>query len=200
MIRRAAMLTAVAVLGFGTAALSAPQHQPPKHRKPAKHCKRHRHHRKCTPARHKPKPQPGRPTKPNPPANSGTTTTTGVTTSAPATTTSTTTPTPTGPLPSRLEVDENDQGQAPQPYSLWPSHNPVAAGNVQFNVYNFGEDPHTFAIVDSGGHQLAFAHVPRFQPQTAVPVSATLAPGTYTLECTLPGHVGLGMVSTLTVK
>jgi plastocyanin len=97
-------------------------------------------------------------------------------------------------------VDENDQGQAPQPYSLFPSHNPVAAGQVQFNVYNFGEDPHTFAIVDSGGHQLAFAHVPANQPGTAVPVSASLAPGTYTLECTLPGHVGLGMVATLTVR
>jgi plastocyanin len=109
-------------------------------------------------------------------------------------------PTPSGPLPGRLEVDENDQGQPPQPYSLWPSHNPVAAGRVQFNVYDFGQDPHTFAVVNSGGHQLAFARVPANQPETAVPVSVSLPPGTYTLECTLPGHARLGMVATLTVR
>jgi plastocyanin len=124
---------------------------------------------------------------PNPPTS----------TTTAATTTSTT---PTAPLPSRLEVDENDQGQPPQPYSLWPSHNPVAAGKVQFNVYNFGQDPHTFAIVDSGGRQLAYARALANQPQTAVSLSVELPAGTYTLECTLSGHASLGMVATLTVK
>ena len=189
MIRRAVVLAVAAALGFGTAALSAPHHASPKHHRPAKKkCHRHHHRRRC-PGRHKPKPKPKpKPPKPTPTTTAGTTTTTPTSTA------------PSGPLASRLEVDENDQGQAPQPYSLYPSHNPVAAGQVQFNVYNFGEDPHTFAIVDSGGHQLAFAHVPANQPGTAVPISASLAPGTYTLECTLPGHVGLGMVATLTVK
>ena len=70
----------------------------------------------------------------------------------------------------RQEQRANDQGDPPQPYSLRPSYNPVAAGVVQFNVYNFGQDPHTFAVVDSGGHRLAFAHAPANQSQTAVPV------------------------------
>lgn len=163
-----------AVLGLATAAVSAPRSHP------AKRCHRRRHHRRCTP-RH-PKPPKPKPPKPKPPGSPPTT------------------PSPSGPLPSRLEVDENDQGQPPQPYSLRPSHNPVASGAVQFNIYNFGQDPHTFAILDSGGHQLAFAEVPADQPQTSVPVTAHLPPGTYRLECTLPGHASLGMVATLTVK
>ncbi len=171
-IRWTVVLIVAAALGFGTAALSAPKHHP------AKRCHRKHHRRRCTRRHH--------PTNP--------------TTSATATSPTGTTTAPTGPLPSRLEVDENDQGQPPQPYSLWPSHNPVAAGNVQFNIYNFGQDPHTFAVVDSSGHQLAFARVPANQPQTAVPVSVSLPPGRYTLECTLSGHASLGMVATLTVR
>jgi hypothetical protein len=104
------------------------------------------------------------------------------------------------PLPRRLEVDENDQGQLPLPYSLRPSHNPVGTGTVQFNVYNFGQDDHTFAVADASGHQFAHVDVPANQPGNAVPVNITLPPGTYTLECTLQGHAALGMVATLTVK
>ncbi|HUZ29254.1 MAG TPA: sulfocyanin-like copper-binding protein [Solirubrobacteraceae bacterium] len=178
MIRWAALLTVALALGFGTAALSAPHHRP------AKRCHRQRHHRRCPPPRHKPRPKPGKPT------SIGTTTTPVTTPAPPATTT-----TPTGPLPSRLEVDENDQ-----PYSLFPSHDPVAAGVVKFNLYNFGQDDHTFAVVDSHGNWLAFAKVPANQPQTAVPVGVNLPAGRYTLECTLPGHANLGMVASLTVR
>lgn len=103
-------------------------------------------------------------------------------------------------MPRRLEIDENDQGELPKPYSLIPSHNPVAHGKVQFNVYNFGEDSHTFAIVDSKHHRRAFVTVPASQPDTAVPVSVKLARGTYVLECTLSGHAHLGMRATLAVK
>jgi hypothetical protein len=178
LIRWAALLTVALALGFGTAALSAPHHRP------AKRCHRQRHHRRCPPPRHRPKP------KPKPKPGQPTSTTTVTTPPPPATTT-----TPTGPLPSRLEVDENDQ-----PYSLFPSHDPVAAGVVKFNLYNFGQDDHTFAVVDSHGHWLAFAYVPANQPQAAVPVSVNLPAGTYTLECTLPGHANLGMVNSLTVR
>jgi plastocyanin len=190
-IRWAALISVALALGFGTAVLAAP------HKHPAKRCHRQHHHkRRCTP-RHKPKPKPKpKPGKPTPTTTTGTTTTTVTTTTTPPPTTTS----PSGPLPSRLEVDENDQGDPPQPYSLRPSYNPVAAGVVQFNVYNFGQDPHTFAVVDSGGHRLAFAHAPANQSQTAVPVSANLAPGTYKLECTLSGHASLGMVATLTVR
>jgi plastocyanin len=104
-------------------------------------------------------------------------------------------------LPRRLEVDENDQGQPPQPFSLTPSHNPVGAGTVQFNVYNFGQDPHRFAVVDSAGNQVGnTVDVPANQPGTAVAVSVNLPPGIYTLECTLQNHAALGMRATLVIK
>jgi uncharacterized cupredoxin-like copper-binding protein len=129
------------------------------------------------------------------------TTTTGTTTTGTTTTTTTTTGTTTpAPLPSRLEVDENDLGQLPQPYSLVPSHDPVASGSVQFNVYNFGQDDHTFAIQNAAKHQLAFAKVPAGQSQSAVQVKVLLAPGKYLLLCTLAGHDTLGMRATLTVQ
>ncbi len=121
-------------------------------------------------------------------------TTTGPSSTNPGTTTPTTT-NPTG-LASRLEVDENDTPS----YSLAPSHNPVAAGKLTFNVYNFGQDDHTFAVLDSAQHELAYAAVPAGQSQTAVTVNASLPAGTYTLECTLPGHAALGMKATLTVQ
>jgi plastocyanin len=71
---------------------------------------------------------------------------------------------------------------------------------VQFNVYNFGQDAHTFAVIDASGQELAFAQLPADQPDTAVPVSVNLPPGTYTLECTLQNHAMLGMRATLVVR
>jgi plastocyanin len=102
--------------------------------------------------------------------------------------------------PRRLEVDENDQGLMPTPYSLRPSHNPVGAGKVEFNVYNFGQDAHTFAVIDAGGRERAFVNVPAGLPAPDVPVTVRLRPGTYTLECTLQDHARLGMRAKLTVR
>ena len=93
-------------------------------------------------------------------------------------------------------MDENDTPS----YSLAPSHNPVGTGTVTFNVYNFGQDDHTFAVEDAKHNDLAYVNVPAGQPQAAVTVNAQLAPGTYTLLCTLPNHAALGMKATLTVQ
>jgi plastocyanin len=192
--------------GAGTARARAgvrPHATPKRH---ARSCRRRRRHRRC------PRSAQGRrksvahtPATTTTPSTTPATTVTSTapppgTTTAVATTTTGPTTTAPAPLPSRLEVDENDLGSQPRPYSLYPTHNPVAAGTVEFNVYNFGQDPHTFAIEDSKHHQLAFADVPANQPQTAVQVSATLAPGHYTLLCTLTGHAALGMQATLLVK
>jgi plastocyanin len=186
-----------ATIGSATATPRRPA-QPPRRCNPRG---RHRcppaHHtiQHCRPRRHHPCPKPHkRRTKQHAGA---TKTTPGPRTVATAPTSPTVATTPV--LPSRLEVDENDQGVGPQPYSLTPSHDPVAAGTVQFNVYNFGQDDHTFAVKNAGGQQVAFVDVPANQSQTAVPVSLSLPPGHYTLECTLAGHAGLGMRATLTV-
>lgn len=183
-------LAAGATLGgaIGSSASTTPKRKAPacrprpRHRcrPPRKRCRPRPHHR-CPVLKRK----------------THTTTTTTTTTSTTATSTTTT----STALPSRLEVDQNDQGQLPLPYSMRPSHDPVAAGQVQFNVYNFGQDAHTFAIVDPSGRQIsASVDLPAGAPETAVQLTTNLAPGTYTLECTLPGHAKLGMIATLTVK
>jgi uncharacterized cupredoxin-like copper-binding protein len=98
------------------------------------------------------------------------------------------------PLPTRLAVDE-------QEWSLVPTHDPVAAGPVQFNVTNYGMDQHDMAIVDQSGQIVAQTAL--IDPQGSATLTANLQPGTYTLECTLFGnheHYNLGMHATLTVQ
>jgi plastocyanin len=192
-----------------SAATAASAHGKPRHGMARSHCVRWHvrgHRRVCVrrrPVRHLGAPGKGTQTTPG----SGQTTTGGGTgaggtggTGAGGTTTgggTTTTTTGPPPLPSRLAVDEYEVPS----YRLHPSHNPVAAGTVEFNVYNFGMDPHTFAIHDAQGHQIGgVADVPANQPNTAVVVTADLAPGTYTLLCTLANHAQLGMQATLTVQ
>ena len=182
-------LAAGATLGgaIGSSASTTPKRKAPacrprpRHRcpPPRKRCRPRRHHR-CPVLKRK----------------THTTTTTTTTTSTTATSTTTT----STALPSRLEVDQNDQGQLPLPYSMRPSHDPVAAGQVQFNVYNFGQDAHTLVIFSRAHRRLAFVQAPANQPDVAVPVSVKLAPGRYTLECTLPGHASLGMRAVLVVR
>jgi hypothetical protein len=195
--------------GLPTAATAASAHGKTRHGTARRHCTRWHvrgHQRVCVRRRrvhHVGAPGKGTPTTPG----SGQTTTggrtgaggtggtgAGGTTTGAGTTTTTTTP---PPLPSRLAVDEYEVPS----YRLHPSHNPVAAGTVEFNVYNFGMDPHTFAIHDAQGHQIGgVADVPANQPNTAVVVTANVAPGTYTLLCTLSNHAQLGMQATLTVQ
>jgi hypothetical protein len=101
---------------------------------------------------------------------------------------------PIDPLACRLEVDEAE-------WSLVASHNPVAAGNVQFNISNYGQDQHDMAIVDANGNIIAQTGL--IDPQRTAALTADLPPGTYTLECTLFGHhehYNLCMHATLTVQ
>ncbi|GAC1438638.1 MAG: hypothetical protein NVSMB51_14910 [Solirubrobacteraceae bacterium] len=119
----------------------------------------------------------------------------------PSTTTATTTstgPAPPPPLPSYLGVDEFDGLTGSKPFSLQPTHNPVAAGTVTFTVENLGMDGHTFAIDDAASHQV-LAPV-AVASQTAVTVSAALTPGSYTLYCSLTGHAAAGMSASLSVQ
>ena len=128
-------------------------------------------------------------------AHSSTTTatTTSAQTSPPGGPPTQTTPTGPAPLPSRLEVDE-------QEWSVVPTHDPVAAGTVQFNVANYGQDQHDLAVVAPDGQIVAQTGL--IDPQGTATLTASLAPGTYTLECTLFGHhehYSLGMHATLVV-
>ncbi|MDQ6775212.1 MAG: plastocyanin/azurin family copper-binding protein [Actinomycetota bacterium] len=59
-------------------------------------------------------------------------------------------------------------------------------------------DQHDLAIVDSNGQTVAQTAV--LDSGSSVTLSVTLAPGTYTLECTLLDHASIGMRTTLAVQ
>jgi plastocyanin len=98
---------------------------------------------------------------------------------------------PPPPLPRRLAVDENE-------YTVFPSRNPVAAGDVEFNVNNFGQDDHDLTITN-GTNQFGQVFV---AAGTSARLTATLPPGTYKLYCSLLNglHDGYGMHAALTVQ
>jgi plastocyanin len=95
-------------------------------------------------------------------------------------------------LPLRLGVDEVE-------YRVTPSRTVVGAGNVQFNVHNFGEDQHDLAIARDG---VIGVQTPLIDSQGTATVTADLSPGTYRLYCTLFGgqHDAWGMNATITVQ
>jgi plastocyanin len=77
----------------------------------------------------------------------------------------------------------------------------LAAGTIHFNVYNFDQDPHTFAVEDSNGQQVGSTiAIAAGNPGTPVTLTVDLPPGTYTLYCTLPQHAAEGMQTTIVVK
>jgi plastocyanin len=97
---------------------------------------------------------------------------------------------PPAPLPRRLGVDEKE-------YSVYPTHNPVRSGRVEFHVTNFGMDAHDFSIRNTAGSVLS--STPLGSGEKAI-VTVKLAPGQYTLFCSLPDHEALGMHARLTVR
>jgi hypothetical protein len=106
-------------------------------------------------------------------------------TPAPAQTpTPTQTPPPTYPSRTRVVLQE---------WSVTSSYIVMKAGALEFNVDNLGEDDHNLSIK---GRDDTVAVPPGGSDQLDV----TLAPGTYTLYCSLPGHEDAGMRTTLTVK
>jgi len=71
------------------------------------------------------------------------------------------------------------------------------AGSDTFDFTNDSPIPHNFTIKTSSGQTVAAT--PTFSGGTKS-VTASLKPGTYTFECTVPGHAQGGMKGTLTVK
>ncbi len=132
-----------------------------------------------------------------PGAGPATTTTTVQTSTTQTTTTSSTSPA----LPHGTEVDERATGLQSPLYALNAYQRTLAAGAIHFNIYNYDQDPHTFAIADSGGAQITpDVQVPSGHAGTAVPVTVDLPPGTYVLFCTLPLHAADGMQATIVVR
>ena len=117
------------------------------------------------------------------------------------------------PEPDPPVVAPDDPGTTPPPepaplgrlgvraeeFKLTLSRTSLAAGDALVELQNFGEDPHDLRIAPSGGGPFA-ASFPEIDPGTRYKAQVTLAPGSYKLYCSLPGHEAMGMRAALTVE
>ncbi len=104
------------------------------------------------------------------------------------------------PLPAPAPIPVLGHLQVPaREFSLSLSRPVLDAGPVAIQLANFGEDAHDLSVqrTDGSGAAVAFPAVGAGGVATQ---TLTLAPGTYRLWCTLPGHDALGMHTTLTVR
>jgi plastocyanin len=83
-------------------------------------------------------------------------------------------------------------------YSLTLSRLRVRSGKVTVQLVNFGMDDHDLVVQGAakGAKPVSFSMLAPGKLETK---TLTLAPGRYTLYCSLPGHRALGMVATLVV-
>jgi len=68
---------------------------------------------------------------------------------------------------------------------------------ITFEVTNDGPTPHNFTVRDDAGELVAATA--DLSPGESETLSADIAPGAYTIFCSLAGHESLGMGGTLTV-
>lgn len=73
----------------------------------------------------------------------------------------------------------------------------VAPGKVTFEVKNVGKIGHDLVV--SGPGVTGAAKTPLLNPGQSATLTVTLAAGTYTLYCSVPGHRAAGMSTKLTV-
>ena len=82
-------------------------------------------------------------------------------------------------------------------FAFEPNQFTVKAGASTFAVKNAGAIDHDFVIEDAKSKILAQANP--FAAGKTVEVNATLAAGTYTVFCNIPGHREAGMTGTVKV-
>jgi uncharacterized cupredoxin-like copper-binding protein len=78
-----------------------------------------------------------------------------------------------------------------------PAASGLKAGNYTFKVHNAGKIPHD--VVVTGPGVPANDKTPMIPAGGDATLKVTLATGSYTLYCSVPGHKALGMVAKLTV-
>jgi len=83
-------------------------------------------------------------------------------------------------------------------YRLLLSRGVVRAGPVDLEVIDAGMDPHDLRLRRTGSAGPSISE-PQLTPGTRWDGVVDLAPGTYRLWCSLPGHRKLGMRATLRV-
>jgi plastocyanin len=111
------------------------------------------------------------------------------------------TSTPTGSMPA-ASTPAGSAAVAGTPigvrdFTLDPLAVSVAGPDVVLDVRNSGPTVHNVTIRDDAGKVLGFT--PDLREGEGAAITASLAPGTYVLFCSLPGHESLGIKGTLTV-
>lgn len=82
-------------------------------------------------------------------------------------------------------------------FTILPATTSITASNVALAVTNDGPTIHNVTVRDSAGKVLFGSRDLRAgESQT---ITGQIAPGSYVLFCTLPGHESLGVKATLTV-
>ena len=98
---------------------------------------------------------------------------------------------PAGPA-STIQLSESEFKIVPATASV------PGPGKVTFVVKNAGKIQHDLAVQGPGVS--ASSKTPLINPGGTAKLTVTLAAGTYTLYCTVPGHRAAGMVAKLVVK
>jgi plastocyanin len=104
-------------------------------------------------------------------------------------------PVVTAPVAARLQATTRDQNGL----TLSLSRPAIAAGALILQLVNQGEDGHNLHLRPAAGGADVLA-IAETDPGSFADGNATLAAGTYTLYCALPGHEQAGMKATLTVN
>jgi uncharacterized cupredoxin-like copper-binding protein len=81
-------------------------------------------------------------------------------------------------------------------WGIKPSYRTLAAGRIDFNVNNLGEDDHNLSV-RRGGTEYGRLEL---APSDSGTLTLTLGVGTYVLYCSLLGHEASGMRSSVSVR
>ena len=84
-------------------------------------------------------------------------------------------------------------------WSLVLSRQRLGAGPALVELVNMGEDDHDLRLRSTAPHSRTL-RIGTVFPGEVGELSARLAPGTYRLWCSLPGHAADGMRATLVVR
>jgi plastocyanin len=82
-------------------------------------------------------------------------------------------------------------------FLIRPQNVRATAGRITFAVTNRGRVGHNFRLLRGAGEPL---QVTTLLPGDSRAESVTLAPGDYTMACTVANHAELGMTGTLVVR
>jgi len=104
------------------------------------------------------------------------------------------TPAPAGEAKPAAPAGEQEVKITMTEFKFEPQTVEVKAGKVKFELVNAGAVEHSFVIV---GTDRRLESVP---PGQSGELEVELKPGTYQIDCDIPGHKEAGMVMTVVVK